>query len=134
MGRAIHFEIAAKIPARAVDFYQRAFGWDVNSWDGPGEYWLATTGPDTMPGINGAIMQGDNPQVVLTIDVKDLDMAAKTIVESGGKTLTEPSEVMNVGMFRYCEDTEGNKFGIMQAFTPLEQRQMSAMSAMEETS
>lgn len=134
MGRVIHFEVTAKVPTRAVEFYQHVFGWDVSNWEGPGDYWLASTGPDETPGINGAIMQGDVPQVILTIDVKDIDRASKAIVTSGGKTLTEKQEVMNVGTFRYCEDTEGNKFGIMQSFTPMEERQKATVSAMQETS
>jgi uncharacterized protein len=133
MGRVIHFEIAAKTPSRAVTFYQNVFGWDISTWEGPGEYWLTGTGSDKEPGINGAIMQGDKPQVILTIDVKDIDAASQAVIDAGGKTLTDKSEVMNVGMFRYCEDNEGNKFGIMEAFTPLEQRQKEAMSAREET-
>ena len=47
MPRVIHFEIPADDPQRAVKFYREAFGWEISTWGGPGEYWLATTGPDT---------------------------------------------------------------------------------------
>ncbi len=133
MGRVVHFEIAAATPSRAVTFYQNVFGWDISTWEGPDDYWLATTGPDKEPGINGAIMAGEQAQVILTMEVNDLDEISKAVVTAGGKTLTDKQEIMNVGLFRYCEDSEGNKFGIMQGFTPMEERQKKAMSAMEET-
>lgn len=131
MARVIHFEVAAKTPERAVNFYKRAFGWDISKWEEQDEYWLATTGPDSKPGINGAIMPGDMPQVVLTIDVDDIDKTCQTILDAGGKHLTEKQEVMNVGIMRYCQDTEGNKFAIMQSTVPVGQQPMAAMAGTE---
>ncbi len=133
MGRVIHFEIAGPMPARAVTFYHDVFGWDISTWEGPDDYWLAATGSDKEPGINGAIMASEKPEVILTLEVKNLDEASKAIEQAGGKNLTDRQEIMNVGTFRYCEDTEGNKFGIMEGFTPMEEREQSAMAAMRES-
>jgi hypothetical protein len=113
------------MPSRAVDFYKNALGWDIMKWEGPDEYWLATTGADSEPGINGAIMPGTMPQVVLTIDVDDIDKTCQMILDAGGKHLTEKQEVMNVGIMRYCQDTEGNKFAIMQSVTPMPEQKMT---------
>jgi catechol 2,3-dioxygenase-like lactoylglutathione lyase family enzyme len=44
MARVVHFELAADDPERAVKFYQQVFGWQIHKWDGPQDYWLATTG------------------------------------------------------------------------------------------
>ncbi len=55
MPRVIHLEIFADEPERAVKFYTEVFGWQIQSRKGPVDYWLATTGPDTEPGINVAI-------------------------------------------------------------------------------
>ena len=56
MIRVIHFEIPADNPDWMVKFYQSVFDWEINKWEGPMDYWLATTGPDDQPGINSAIM------------------------------------------------------------------------------
>jgi len=57
MPRVIHFEIHAGNPERAIKFYGEVLGWQFNKWDGPMPYWLVTTGPGGLPGINGGLIQ-----------------------------------------------------------------------------
>ncbi|MFY9638587.1 MAG: VOC family protein, partial [Methanobacterium sp.] len=52
----IWFEIPADDPGRAAKFYENVFGWKVEKWEGPFDYWLVTTGEAEEPGIDGAIM------------------------------------------------------------------------------
>jgi predicted enzyme related to lactoylglutathione lyase len=117
MARVVHFELAADDPERAVQFYESVFGWQIQKWAGPQDYWLATTGEPSEPGIDGAIMRRDPnmPAVVNTIDVASLDeMLAK--VAAGGGTLVAPKmTIPGIGFFAYCKDTEGNTFGMMQS-------------------
>jgi predicted enzyme related to lactoylglutathione lyase len=114
MPRVIHFEIPADDTGRAVKFYQRVFGWKIEKW-GPMDYWLATTGPDSEPGINGAIMSKETQKTTVnTVNVSSVDEYAKKIVEAGGKILTPKMPIPGVGYFSYCVDTEGNVFGIME--------------------
>jgi hypothetical protein len=61
MARVVHFEIHADNPERAAAFYRKVFDWQITKWDGPADYWLITTGPDSEPGINGAIVQRQGP-------------------------------------------------------------------------
>jgi predicted enzyme related to lactoylglutathione lyase len=67
MPRVVHFEINADNPERAVKFYQNIFGWKVNKWVGPMDYWLISTGDKEQPGIDGAIMKKANPQATILI-------------------------------------------------------------------
>jgi hypothetical protein len=116
MPRVIHFEINADEPERAAEFYRGVFGWEITSWGGPQPYWLAATGPDEEPGINGAIKDRDESlATVNTIDVTSVDIFLKKIVVAGGKALTEKMTIPGIGYNAYCMDTEGNVFGIMQA-------------------
>ncbi len=116
MPRPIHFELAADDPDRAVAFYSKVFGWKVDKWGGPQDYWLLTTGPDNEPGINGAIMRRQSPEhtLVNTISVPSLDDALASITANGGKILSERMTVPGVGYMAYCQDTEGNPLGVMQ--------------------
>ena len=115
MPRVVHFEIPSDDPQRAVKFYQEAFGWEIGTWGGPGEYFLATTGPDSEPGINGAIMRREGQTgVVNTIGVGSYEEAVEKVLKAGGKVLTPEEPVPSIGWFSYCADTEGNTFGIMQ--------------------
>ena len=122
MPRVVHFEIHAANPERGVKFYEKVFGWTFQKWEGPIEYWLITTGPDSEPGINGGLLrrQGDTDgqaviAYVCTIGVADLD-ATMAIVEANGGTVAVPKmPIPGMGWLAYYKDTEGNIFGIMQS-------------------
>jgi predicted enzyme related to lactoylglutathione lyase len=116
MARVVHFEINADNPERASKFYGTVFGWNIQKWDGPQQYWLASTGDKSEMGIDGAIMPRQHPQAttVNTIGVGSLDESLKKITENGGKIVMERQTIPGVGYFAYCQDTEGNTFGVMQ--------------------
>jgi predicted enzyme related to lactoylglutathione lyase len=119
MPRVVHFELAADDPERAVQFYQNVFGWQIQKWSGPQDYWLATTGAQGTPGIDGAIMRRDPgmPAVVNTLDVESVDDAVAKITAAGGTVVAPKMTIPGVGYVAYCQDTEGNTFGIMQSDT-----------------
>lgn len=116
MGRPIHFELSVDDPDRAVKFYTEAFGWKIERWPGPVDYWLITTGPEDQPGIDGGLTRRDEPTAttVNTIAVDDVDRAMARIVEAGGSVVTPRMAVPGVGYMAYCIDTEGNRLGVMQ--------------------
>ncbi|HUE57163.1 MAG TPA: VOC family protein [Candidatus Udaeobacter sp.] len=119
MSRVIHFEIPAADPERASKFYQKVFGWKFDKWAGPMEYWMVTTGADGVPGINGGMLRKPGPVSVTTntIGVGSVDVAIEAAKSAGGKLVMPKSPIPGVGYFAYCEDTEGNLFGVMQADT-----------------
>jgi predicted enzyme related to lactoylglutathione lyase len=116
MSRVIHFEIPAGNPERAVAFYTKAFGWKIEKWPGPMEYWMVNTGAEGTPGINGGLMRNDNVKTTTnTIGVESVDKAIETVTKAGGKLVMPKTPIPTVGYFAYLEDTEGNIFGVMQA-------------------
>jgi predicted enzyme related to lactoylglutathione lyase len=116
MGRIIHFNISADNTARAVKFYETVFGWKVEKWPGPVDYWLVTTGPDDKPGINGGIGRREDPadHTSNSIEVASLKEAVAKIVAAGGKVLEPKMPIPGVGWFAMCLDTEGNRFDLME--------------------
>lgn len=116
MKRVVHFDISADNPERAVKFYTDVFGWKIQKWDGPMDYWLVTTGPDDEPGINGGIAARKAPSETTTntIDVPSVDAFVGKITEAGGKVIMPKAPIQGVGYFAVCLDTEGNPFGIME--------------------
>jgi predicted enzyme related to lactoylglutathione lyase len=117
MARIIHFEIPAKNPEKAVDFYKNVFGWEITNWGGPTEYWLIKTGEDSEPGIHGAIYRSNEKmnQTVNTIDVPDLDDYINKVKANGGNIISEKSKIPGVGDFIYAADKEGVVFGMLQS-------------------
>jgi predicted enzyme related to lactoylglutathione lyase len=115
MPRVVHFEIAAEDPKRAKAFYQKVFGWKISKWGGTMDYWLITTGKKKEPGIDGAIMKREKKEsTVNTISVPSHAEFVKKIKAAGGKQITKKSTIPGVGVFSYCQDTEGNVFGILE--------------------
>ena len=113
MYRVVHFEISADEPERAQKFYTEVFGWDIQHWPGPEDYWLVTTGPNDQPGINGGIFKRKGPvNYVNTVDVPSIEAAVETIEKNGGKLVVPKRAIPGVGWLAYCQDTEGNVFGI----------------------
>jgi uncharacterized protein len=116
MSRVVHFEILGENPERLSQFYQDAFGWNVNTWGGGAQsYWLVTTGPRETPGIDGGIMERAFTQPVInTIQVESLEETVARIEQAGGQKVHGPNEIPGVGRHAYCTDPEGTMFGVLQ--------------------
>jgi predicted enzyme related to lactoylglutathione lyase len=117
MSRVIHFEIPADDPERSIRFFEKTFGWTIEKWDGPMEYWLVMTGDEDQPGIDGGLGRRSDPEagVEMTIDVEDLDQALLAVEANGGEVIRPRMAVPGVGWMAYIKDTEGNAFGLMES-------------------
>lgn len=116
MARVVHFEIPADDPERAINFYSNVLDWQIQKWEGPTDYWLATTGPEGTPGINGAIVARNGYRnVVNTVAVTSLDETARRVEANGGTIALPKTTVPGVGFLMYFVDTEGNLFGAIEA-------------------
>ena len=121
MSRVVHFEIHGEDPLRTIDFYRALLGWEFNKWDGPHEYWVIKTGPDSEPGINGGMVRRRGPidgqaviAYVCTAAVADLDAQLEKLTALGGQLALPKMPIPGVGWLAYGKDTEGNIFGMMQ--------------------
>jgi predicted enzyme related to lactoylglutathione lyase len=123
MSRVVHFEIHAENPERAVRFYSDVFGWKIQKWDGPADYWLATTGSPDQRGIDGGLLVRRGPApaegqpvnaYVCTIGVASVDDSIAAVVAHGGVVALAKMPVPGIGWLAYAKDTEGNIFGVLQ--------------------
>ena len=115
MSRVVHFELGAVDPVRAVEFYKNVFGWEAQKW-GKEEYWLMKTGAPDDKGIDGAILRNKDsqPRTVNSIAVSSIEEYAGKVEQHGGKVVVPKMTIPTVGYLAYCNDTEGNIFGIFQ--------------------
>ncbi|HZY79136.1 MAG TPA: VOC family protein [Cyclobacteriaceae bacterium] len=113
MSRVVHFEIPSDNPEKSIAFYKKVFGWTFTQF-GPTPYFLATTGPDNQPGINGAIMKKNHPQQPFTnsINVDDIDQAMREVENAGGKIVVPKTTMPGVGYSAYFMDLDNNIFGL----------------------
>ncbi len=117
MPRPIHFDISADDPERAARFYSEVFGWEIGKWDGPLDYWLIRTGAPGEPGIDGGLARRETPSdaILNFIGVSSVAEYAAKIVALGGQLVRDRQAIPGVGFIAVCQDTEGNRFGILEA-------------------
>ena len=133
----VHFEMGYNDRDRMVKFYESAFGWKTQTF-GPemGNYVVAHTAEtdengmvQTKGAINGGFYQKTDdptsqaPSVV--VSVQDVKAAMNAVEAAGGKILggmdskgehtMEPQMIPGVGLWISAQDTEGNRFSILQA-------------------
>ena len=116
MPRIVHFELNVKDVDKTIKFYEAVFGWKIEKWSGPMDYWLIMTGDEKEPGIEGGLgyIEEGFPQVVNTIDIDNIDKVIKKIESNGGEIVRDKHAVPGVGWLAYFKDTEGIVIGIMQ--------------------
>lgn len=117
MNRFTHFELATNDLQKTAAFYRAVFGWQIQKWEGPVEYWLVTTGDETAPGINGGLMQTgpDFKGTINTAEVEDIDAILAKVLENGGEIVLEKGAIPGVGYQAYFKDNTGIVVGLHQA-------------------
>jgi len=112
----LYFEVTADDLDRAAQFYRDVFGWAVGPAEGTEDYYVMETGSEDQPGVTGGVVPRFDAyeSTINTFDVADVDAFAQRIAEAGGEVLAPKIAIPGVGFVQYCQDTEGNTFGIMQ--------------------
>lgn len=116
MSRIVHFEIPADNPEESTRFYEEVFGWKFDKWDGPIDYYMASTGDRETPGIDGAVAPRDENFRIPTIvhGVEDIDAMSAKIEANGGRIVMPKSPVPGMGWTVYYADPSGNVLGMFQ--------------------
>jgi uncharacterized protein len=116
----VHFEIPSDNIERTKKFYNDLFGWNMEKMTGPIEYWTFSTTNGKNGGeqqnLSGGVMERQTPQQSITnyIGVKSVDDYSKKVESLGGKVKVPKTEVLNLGWFAICADTENNTFGLWE--------------------
>ncbi|QQR83061.1 VOC family protein [Candidatus Peregrinibacteria bacterium] len=125
----VHFEIPADDVNRAMDFYQKTFGWKFNKFDMPTDsstggdpyYGVITTeldekGMAKTPGaINGGLMKRKQPgqPFMNYINVDSIDESLETIKANGGTIYMPKTEIApGMGWIACFIDPEKNMMGL----------------------
>ena len=118
----IHFEIPAADAEKLKRFYAGLFGWKIERFPGPMEYWMIQTVPTDdkgmplRPGVNGGMVKKEHPEQkpVNYISVDNIGESIKKVKQLGGKIVTPKQEVPNVGWIATAADPEGNQIALLQ--------------------
>ena len=123
MDKVVHFELPADDVARAKNFYQSTFGWNI--LDVPEmNYVIVRTGEVDEKNmlketgvINGGMLKKNAVVSApsFAIDVKDIDAATAKVKAAGGTIVKEKVSVGDMGFIVYFKDTEGNVLSLWQS-------------------
>ena len=113
--RPVHFEIPCNDPQKTMEFFKKVFGWTFQQF-GTEEFWMAKTGDEGTPGINGGIMKKIDPAqpVVNSINVENIEKSILDITQEGGQIVVPKMPIPGVGWLAYFKDPDGNIHGIYQ--------------------
>jgi predicted enzyme related to lactoylglutathione lyase len=111
----MQWQILAKNPARAAEFYTKLFHWEVNT-NNALNYRMVDTGNER--GINGGIWPAPpegHAMVSLYVEVGDVAAYIARATELGGKVIIAPQKLPDGDEMAVILDVEGIPVGL---FTP----------------
>jgi uncharacterized protein len=116
MPNVVHFEICVDDLDLAANFYAKVFDWNIQKAEDGSDYQFIITDKDDEFAISGGLTKriDEWDSTVNTIDVPSVDRCAKKIAAAGGRILAPKTAIPGVGYVQYCQDLEGNSFGIME--------------------
>lgn len=120
-GRFVWYDLMTTDPGGAADFYTKVAGWGTQPWEGASTPYTMWTTHDTPiggvmklpPEMAGAVP----PHWIGYVAVPNVDESARQAAELGGKVLTAPMDIPEVGRFAVISDPQGAAIAI---FTPKE--------------
>ena len=118
----VHFEIPAADVGKLKTFYEGVFGWKIDKYPGPMEYWMIQTVPTDdkgmlqRPGVNGGMAKKEKTEQkpVNYISLENIDQSIENVKKLGGKIIMPKQQIPNVGYIAIATDPEGNQIGLLQ--------------------
>jgi len=116
MPRISYLDFSAEDPERAVNFYSKIFGWQINKWDGPMEFWEIKTGEPNELGIDGGLSKRDRIGQWTTpfINVSSVELYIAKIEAEGGRIIQPKAAIPGIGYTMLFKDTESNTIGLFE--------------------
>jgi predicted enzyme related to lactoylglutathione lyase len=121
VGRFVWHELHTGDRAQALKFYSTLVGWETKDVSmGPGEaYGLCFLNGKDHAGITKSMAPaGVPPHWLPYLAVEDVDAAAAKVKDLGGKVMSPPMDIPNVGRFAVVTDPTGAAFALHKHATP----------------
>lgn len=110
------FEIPVADIKRAVDFYSKVFGWEIEITEAGSHQYAFFSYPENRTG--GSLTRGENYDpgplgpVIFLYGGRNLDKPLSRVEKAGGKILMSKQSVGEHGYTAWFLDTEGNRIGM----------------------
>ncbi len=118
----VHFEIPAVDVEKLKQFYEQLFGWKIQEYPGPIDYWTIQTVPvdangmPLRPGVNGGLYRKPEPNIrpLNYYSVESINDCLVRLEVLGGKVISPKQEVPDIGWVAAAVDPEGNPFALIE--------------------
>ena len=107
-------------PARAAEFYQAVFGYEIDELDMGGEqpFRVLKIGGRGIAGVREPTSAGEPPHWSTTFASADTDETVSRAKELGGTALMEPFDLPGIGRLAVIQDPAGAVFQVMTSEPP----------------
>jgi predicted enzyme related to lactoylglutathione lyase len=120
-GRFVWHELHTSDRTKAMSFYSKLLGWETKEVSmGPGEpYTLCLMGGQDLAGITKSMAPANVPPHWLPyLASEDVDAITEKIKKHGGKVISAPMDIPNVGRFAVVSDPQGAVFAVYKGARP----------------
>jgi len=120
MNKVIMFELPVTNMKRASAFYKKAFGWQIQPWNGSFGVITVPEDKNWMPKERGAIngemyrRESKNERPMVVVLVSSIDKALTAVKRAGGKVVLEKEAYGEWGWYARVKDTEGLVFALWE--------------------
>ena len=116
-GRFVWYDLMTTDPGGAADFYTKIAGWGTQRWQGPSPtpYTMWTTHDTPIGGVvqlTEEMLGSVPPHWIGYVAVPSVDESAAQAETLGGKVLTAPMDIPEVGRFAVISDPQGAAIAI----------------------
>ncbi len=114
----VHIEIPAQSRAGSAEFYHKVFGWEFQHMTDPSPYSMSESENKVglgLPDVDDTYKPGN---VIVYLDSDDVAADLKKIEAAGGKRLSEPFKVGEMGEMAFFADPTGNRLALWKNLQP----------------
>jgi hypothetical protein len=119
-GQFVWYELISPDPDASKKFYAQFTGWGAQQFDKNYSMW--TTSGSPFAGLYALTpemrQQGIPPNWMPYVESSDVDATARLATSLGGKVMSEPKDIPNVGRYAVLLDPQGAAFGIYKTTAP----------------
>ncbi len=115
----VHVEISAADREASGKFYHDLFGWEVQQMPEV-NYATFATGDGVGGGLNPVTPENPPGTILVYINTDDIEDSLRQVESLGGKVLSRPQMIPDVGLFAIFKDPTGNTLALLQ---PIMQQQ-----------
>ncbi len=114
----VHIEIPAQSRPGSAEFYHKVFGWEFQHMTDPSPYSMSESENKIglgLPDVDDTYKPGN---VIVYLDSDDVAADLKKIEAAGGKRLSEPFKVGEMGEMAFFADPTGNRLALWKNLQP----------------